>query len=375
MRMVARLLVLMGAAVVACGNPPPYMGPDDDSGDNASQAPLVVTERGTMGGVLVFVAENGERVSDLTKPGTVQLSDGHPAWSPDGEWIVFASTRGREDLLRTSLWVVRAEAGSVPHRITFSTGDSVDTAPAWTADGNAIVFSSNRADPRGMDLWRLDLDSRDGGFPAGAGMPVQLTDTPAVLELSASAGINGRIVYMRTDEVGTQLWTLGVDGADPQKLTNGPADLAPAWSPDGRLVAFSAPPAGRRDTDLYVIDTDGGNRRRLVDEPVAEETGPEWSADGNYIFATALYRAEKDGKPVLSSLVVVDLREASPVVRALHDPISVQNRISVAVAPRALQAATLRKNPVYSEAIEAVVRDEFLRRANAGEIDESGHDL
>jgi Tol biopolymer transport system component len=359
------------ATLVGCGNPPPYIGPDDPVSDS-SNPPLVVTEAGTRGGQLVFVSENGERMSDLTKPGTVEISDGYPAWSPDGDWIVFASTRGRADLLRTSLWVVRAEPGSVPHRITFTSGNEVDHAPAWSADGRAIVFSSNRSDVGSFDLWRLDMKMGEGDFPIGDGMPIPLTNTPGVLEMSASPGKGGRIAYMRTDDVGTQLWTITLDGEHPTKLTDGPADLTPAWSPDGARIAYATVVDGRTDTDLFIIDADGGNRRQLADEPVGHESGPEWTSDGNCVFATALYRAEKDGSPVLSSLVVVDLGESVPVVRALHDPVSVQSRISVAVDPRSQCSAVLRRNAVYEHAIEAVVRDEFLRRLNDGEVDDSG---
>lgn len=367
------LLCASLAMAAGCGNPPPYIGPDEAAGEGGAPS-LVVTEAGTRGGQLVFVAENGERMSDLTRPGTVQISDGYPAWSPDGEWIAFASTRGRSDLLRTSLWVVRAEPGSVPHRITFTSGDAVDQAPAWTPDGRAIVFSSNRSDVGSFDLWRLDLKMGEGDFPIGDGMPIQLTDTPGVLELSASPGKGGRVAYMRTDSAGSQLWTIEIDGEHPAKLTDGPADLTPAWSPDGARIAFATVADGRTDTDLYVIDADGGNRRQLADEPKGHESGPEWSSDGTCVFATALYRAARDGKPVLSSLVVVDLGESVPVVRALHDPVSVQSRISVAVDPRASCSTKLRRNAIYGEAIEAVVRDEMLRRLNEGELDESGRE-
>jgi TolB protein len=57
-------------------------------------------------------------------------------------------------------------------------------------------------------------------------------------------------------------------------------ELTPIWSPDGSQVAFAANDDG--DFDIYVMDSDGGNRRRLTDNDVADYV-PRWSPDGSTI--------------------------------------------------------------------------------------------
>jgi Tol biopolymer transport system component len=65
----------------------------------------------------------------------------------------------------------------------------------------------------------------------------------------------------------------------------------PSWSPDGRRIVFTSRPVANECSicapgDLYVIDVDGRNRRRLTETP-GDESDPDWSPDGRRIAATA----------------------------------------------------------------------------------------
>ena len=67
-------------------------------------------------------------------------------------------------------------------------------------------------------------------------------------------------------------------------LTNHPAwDAVPAWSPDGGRIAFSSTRDG--DQQIYVMDADGGNVRRVTDDPFAASS-PAWSPDGHSLVYT-----------------------------------------------------------------------------------------
>lgn len=101
------------------------------------------------------------------------------------------------------------------------------------------------------------------------------------------------------------LWAVNDDGTSPKQLTTDPLDdQQPAVSPDGRRIAFargvafdSVPPA----SDLWIMDADGRNQRKLVADPVAAEYRPSFSPDGRHVLFT------RHLSPALQSIWVVAL--------------------------------------------------------------------
>lgn len=361
------VVVAVGLAAVcaACGpREPSVFASPDPYAQGQGQSPIIAMQRGRRGARLVFLDERGARVGDLTEIAAVPLRDNSPVWSPDGRWVVFASSRAREDMLHTSLWLVAAELGAEPRRLTF--GDVDDRDPAWLPDGSGVVFSSNRGGR--FDLWRLDLRMSPYGWPVSAGAPTQLTHGERHALHPSPSPDGARIVYTQAEfESGaSELWIW--EGGQSLRLTQGPADSTPAWSPDGKRIAFAAlaerqkGEEGEPDVDLFVMDADGSNRRRIVDEPLALQTHPVWSHDGRWLFATSFYRSVATGKPILSSVTFVDLAEAPMILRALHDPVTVESRANPALARRALDARALHENPRYADALAAAVEQHLIQR-------------
>jgi tol-pal system beta propeller repeat protein TolB len=67
-------------------------------------------------------------------------------------------------------------------------------------------------------------------------------------------------------------------------ITQSPAeDTEPAWSPDGKRIAFASLRDGNKE--IYVMNTDGSNLRRLTNDP-ASDSSPRWSADGRILFTS-----------------------------------------------------------------------------------------
>src|SRR5882672_3551897 len=98
--------------VVGCAGPHPARPAADD------RVAIVASERGPNGVRLVAIDEHGDRRFERVQPATptVTTRDANPAVSPDGAWLVFASTRDRAD--GTSLWIAPLGVEAVPRRLT-----------------------------------------------------------------------------------------------------------------------------------------------------------------------------------------------------------------------------------------------------------------
>jgi Tol biopolymer transport system component len=358
-------LAALALTPAACASAPIGRPGDEAAAAAASPPPaniVTVEGKGARGGRLVWVDQNGARLGDLT-PGVAERTvDMNPSWSHDGEWVVFSSNRERDSLEESSLWLVRARPGAEPFRLT--QGNAVDRDPRFTPGDRAIVYAAHIGDGS-FDLWYLPLDWPKGhGAPPLPGKPRRLTRTPGLHELAPSPRPDGSgIVYMGIDAASkkSRLYRMSFPAGKPVPLTSGPFDNTPSYSPDGRTIAFSAPVKGRDDLDLHAVDADGKHRRVLVEESTADESGPIWSADGRYVFATSIVRSAQNGRPLLSSLVFVDLGESRHRLRALHDPMVLENplayvpRLGVALGRAVFDPARLHHNWPHRKAADAIL--------------------
>ena len=108
------------------------------------------------------------------------------------------------------------------------------------------------------------------------------------------------------------------------------------------------------------VDADGGHRRVLVDGPGTDESGPVWSHDGRWLFATSVLRSVKDGAPLMSSVVYVDLWGSSPILRMLYDRSAPVARSGPALAPVALDSQILVGGAPYRETLHAIMLHRLL---------------
>jgi Tol biopolymer transport system component len=66
---------------------------------------------------------------------------------------------------------------------------------------------------------------------------------------------------------------MDADGNNPRRLTDNSGDLNPAWSPDGKRIAFASIRDG--NYEIYVMDADGNNLRNLTNNPAFDHC-PSW---------------------------------------------------------------------------------------------------
>ena len=191
----------------------------------------------------------GARAINLTADSP--SDDTKPAFSPDGEWIAFRSEREGGGIF------VMGATGESVRRIT-----DVGHDPAWSPEGRAIVWSTERfASPNyraGIgQLWVVDLGS-EARRRLSEGDAVQPAWSP-----------NGhRIAYWTNLDGQRDLWTIPAGGGDPVPVTNDPpTDWSPAWSSDGRYLYFSSDRGG--SMNLWRVPIDEASGRTLgPPEPV-----------------------------------------------------------------------------------------------------------
>src|SRR4051794_12987099 len=177
-RLIPRRSSFVAVALAACAPLPPARPASKD------RIAIIVSERGPHGVRLVALDEHGDRQLDVVEPALKVARDTHPSVSPDGAWIVFASSRDRT-LDETSLWIAPLRPNAIATRLT--SGASIEAYPIWTADSRAIVYASTREGT--FDLYRQPIDR---GRPVG--VPERMTSA-AGHEIAPSIAPDGTIFY------------------------------------------------------------------------------------------------------------------------------------------------------------------------------------
>ena len=228
---------------------------------------LAFLRRAESGRIELTVAD-----ADGSNPRVVLQSDSafpflrQPAWAPDGSEIAIVRGSGG---IAGEIWLVPVAGG--PARRPFSDPPEVfSDSPAFTADGLALIHSSNRGGA--TNLW---------SYPRHGGALVRLTTGPGP-DTDATVTSTGTVAFINSRWRNTlEVHALG--GEPPRTLTtHSPFLWAPVFSPDGKEVAFS-----RSEVDgswhIWTVPAGGGTPRRLTSAS-AGEVYPRYSPDGRYVW-------------------------------------------------------------------------------------------
>lgn len=191
-----------------------------------------------------------------------------PSFSPDGKQIAFYAWEGTEG--GNGLWIMNVDGKGRAKKH----GDADVRYVRWSPEGKSIVFFARGA----AHIYSLkDTSIRlvtDGEHPAWAPDGERL-----VLKSCAVGG--GRCA----------LYIIGVDGSGKTPLTDSPEDGIPAWSPNGRKIAFICKPMG--DTfDICTVNADGSGRQNLTNNNPGHDINPAWLPDSSGI----VFYSVREGK-------------------------------------------------------------------------------
>jgi eukaryotic-like serine/threonine-protein kinase len=202
-----------------------------------------------------------------------------PSWSPHGTRIAFWGLRGSSG--QRDLWTIAADGSEAARGGTTVTDDApLDWNPTWSPDGRYLYFSSTRGGT--MNLWRVPIDEGSGRV---LGSPEPVT-TPSIYSGGLAFSRDGSRVAFASLDYRSTLFKVGFDIASGS-IVGVPTPVLKSRrpirdhevSPDGEWVAFME--TGGQE-DLFVARTDGKEYRRLTDD-VARDRGPAWSPDGRRI--------------------------------------------------------------------------------------------
>ena len=179
-----------------------------------------------------------------------------PVFSPDGTRLAFMSTRDGN----SEIYIMNRDGSNI---MRLTNNPAIDVTPTWSPTGAQIAFTSER---RGQpQIFTVNIDGtglRQISFESYADRP---TWSPAP---------HNEIAFAARTGPGFDIKILGIASGETRQITFGEGtNESPAWSPNGRHLAFSSTRAGR--TQVFTVDRDGRNLRQITKD--GNNTTPNWS--------------------------------------------------------------------------------------------------
>jgi Tol biopolymer transport system component len=271
-----------------------------------TQSPICdLCDKGTPDGWIVFTSTREDKqpfecitcnseiyATDTDGKNVVRLSydpaeDRSPVWSPDGMRIAFASTRSAG---RSQIFVMNCDGSDV---VQLTKSPNGAASPAWSPDGTRIAYiqTDDIADGEmtagyAQDIYSMDPDGTHIRRLTNAGTNKSgLAWSPDGKSMLYTSYVEGEL------RDGVILYSFSIDTADVQPLTNEFGWVFSFdFSPDGKRIAFDNYQYPIRQSNIFLLDSDGANLNRLTAEsPDTSAIFPAWSPNGVNIAYVSLY--------------------------------------------------------------------------------------
>ena len=258
-----------------------------------------VSGAGAVGTSIQSTDASGSTRSIILAPAPTRVNS--PSWSPDGKKIAYAQISGNTTRLMVSGSPLGMAEDVFPFPATWLSTNQV----LYTGNGKIFVTTVGGGETRTIpfqakfQLNRPAYKRRQMDFDSITPHAVKGILTPAL------SPDGNRIVFAALN----QLWLMEV-GSKPQPLTSGSYyKQSPAWSPDGRQIAYSSDKAGT--ADMYVFDLDTKSERRVTNLADSAEIEPAWAPDGKKI------AFQKNGTTYIVDLSSGEIKEA---IKETYEP-------------------------------------------------------
>lgn len=196
---------------------------------------------------------------------TDNLEDVLPSFSPDRTKVAFSSYRWGDR--RSRLYYAWTDDES---RTAWEWGDGgiYGEDPYWMADGR-IIYRVTRRDGQGEELWRMD---------GSDGLNQTLLYAADSIRAPAAMKNSRAVAFMALADGHWDLYSVDITTSAVRRLTTDAADDGlPAWSPDGRHIAFVSNRSG--EWGLWVMAANGNNQRLLTALPGSVDGSVEFEPD------------------------------------------------------------------------------------------------
>jgi Tol biopolymer transport system component len=251
-------------------------GPEEESTTTLPTSRTMLEAATAVSGRIVFQSDldgdddiyllQGRQVTKLTDNA---WPDRYPRWSPDGSKIAYvANPTGNFEVFTMD------DRGGRIAPVTDSPEDEIDVS--WAPDGMGIACSVEVKKALGKErsVWLIDLATgkRSRLIPGFFG-PHQLPDLSPQLPQVVFTGKKGR---------GWDVFLFDLKDRIIREMTRGGKSCRPRFSPDGERIAYVSHEADGKG-DIWVMEADGSNHRRLTVRDDAYDYFPSWSPDGTQI--------------------------------------------------------------------------------------------
>ena len=186
-----------------------------------------------------------------------------PAFSPDGQTVVFSVSRGGV----TNLYSLGLNGGK-PLQLT--SGSSADTEASFSPDGSKIAFTSDRGGQP-----QIYIMNADGG---GA---QRITYGDGQYNTPVWSPKGDLLAFTRQSGGNFQIGTMKPDGSDERILVDAPPPNViegPSFCPNGRVIMFSRDPGGDSVSGLWTVDIWGRNQQQVQIDGGIGASDADWGS-------------------------------------------------------------------------------------------------